>query len=421
VSQHQTLTDSYAKPFSDFEWTYYQQKVATALARLDLYCRRESYKGWDNYDGLKSVLFRNSPLYSSAIARLLWIQLFKRAPINLRPWVGIPKTYNAKGLALFISGLVQLGRISEAEDLLRILKASRCPGYDNVCWGYNFDWQARGTLTPEGVPNTIATVFAAHALLDCYDHTANSEYLTNALSGCDFCLNTLLLYEDRDSLCIGYLPDVRKRVHNANMLAASALARASAITRDSYRLEKSRKAMLYSCRALTSDSSWPYGEAPHQGFIDNFHTGYNLVALARWMHYTDDCRFQQQLNSAYRYFVNTFWLPNGCPKYYDRSLFPIDIHCCAQGIVTCIEAGGGSIDELQRACRIAAWAIDHMQDDTGYFYYQRRRLYTNRIPYMRWSQAWMFYSLACLHAQLERFTAAHPMTTFSARLQRRSV
>ena len=38
-----------------------------------------------------------------------------------------------------------------------------------------------------------------------------------------------------------------------------------------------------------------------------------------------------------------------------------------------------------------------MQDAAGYFHYQIGRCLRNRIPYIRWSQAWMFRALAeCL-------------------------
>ena len=50
------------------------------------------------------------------------------------------------------------------------------------------------------------------------------------------------------------------------------------------------------------------------------------------------------------------------------------------------------------AKKIAQWAIENMQDKEGYFYYQKTKWYTNRISYIRWSQAWMFYGLALLLA-----------------------
>ena len=57
-------------------------------------------------------------------------------------------------------------------------------------------------------------------------------------------------------------------------------------------------------------------------------------------------------------------------------------------------------DDISRpmADKIARWALENMQDKKGYFYYQKTKWYTNRIPYIRWSQAWMFYALAHLLA-----------------------
>lgn len=33
-----------------------------------------------------------------------------------------------------------------------------------------------------------------------------------------------------------------------------------------------------------------------------------------------------------------------------------------------------------------------MQDPKGYFYYQLKKNFNSKIPYMRWAQAWMFYA-----------------------------
>jgi len=46
--------------------------------------------------------------------------------------------------------------------------------------------------------------------------------------------------------------------------------------------------------------------------------------------------------------------------------------------------------------KIAKWTIENMQDEIGYFYYQKWPFLTNKIPYMRWGQAWMMYALATL-------------------------
>jgi hypothetical protein len=369
-----------------------------ALARLSAYVKREDFKGWDVFDGLNSRIFRNSPFYRSRLCRLAWIQLFKRSPINLRPLAAVPKEYNAKGLALFASGLLCLGETSLASDLLQRLKGMRCTGHAGCCWGYNFDWQARAFFVPRGKPNMIVTVFAANAFLDYHEKTGDAEALEVAAAACRFILDSLIVHEDAATLCFGYIPGESARVHNANMLGAALLGRVYAKLQIPEYLARSRKAMNYSLAALDENYSWPYGERSHHRFVDNFHTGFNLVALQEWMAHTGENEWSFALQGAYRYFVETFWLQNGCPKYFNDALYPIDIHCSAQGIVTCLKLqrlDSGSVDLAQR---IAHWAIAHMQDPQGYFHYQRTSVFTSRIPYIRWSQAWMFYALALLAA-----------------------
>jgi hypothetical protein len=154
--------------------------------------------------------------------------------------------------------------------------------------------------------------------------------------------------------------------------------------------------MGYSMDAMTDDAMWPYGERSHHRFMDNFHTGYNLVALKSWMDDTGDASWLNSMERAYRRFLKRFWLEDGCPKYYHDNVYPIDIHCSAQGILTCLALADSHPESLPMARKIATWAIENMQDESGHFYYQKTKHFTNKIPYMRWSQAWMFYALARL-------------------------
>lgn len=343
---------------------------------------------------------------------------------------GISKGHNPKGLALFSSGLLMSGRFNKARILLEIVRKMASSRFSRTCFSYNFDWQARAFFVPQGIPNVVTTVFVANAFLDYVENQIKrlrnsgieglsekdlekkkeeitqskdsneqiflGDCLKIAQGCCEFILHELVLFEDEKTLCFGYIPGEQVRVHNANMLGAALLARVYFQTRNSDYYEKSRKAMAYSVAALNKDYSWPYGELAHHQFIDNFHTGYNLVALKEWMDYTEDNTWQEELEKTYGYFLNTFWLGNGCPKYYHNFLYPIDIHCSAQGIVTCLKLKDYDDRSVPMAKKIAKWAIENMQDKEGYFYYQKTKWYTNKIPYMRWSQAWMFYALAHL-------------------------
>jgi hypothetical protein len=91
--------------------------------------------------------------------------------------------------------------------------------------------------------------------------------------------------------------------------------------------------------------------------------------------------------------MNTFFLKDGRCKYYNNALYPIDIHAPAQFLVT-LHRLGRLEENRTMAEKILAWTIDHMQDKKGYFYFQKKRGFTSKIPYMRWAQAWMFYAMS---------------------------
>ena len=87
--------------------------VRAAFLRLREYCERENFAGWDPYDGLNSRVFRAMPLVGrSAVARLVWIQLFKRSPLNMRRLLFVPKQHNAKAIGLFLHGYCLLHGLS---------------------------------------------------------------------------------------------------------------------------------------------------------------------------------------------------------------------------------------------------------------------------------------------------------------------
>jgi len=78
--------------------------------------------------------------------------------------------------------------------------------------------------------------------------------------------------------------------------------------------------------------------------------------------------------------------------------FPVDIHHQAQGIITLSKLYAMFKEDkyLDSARKIAEWTVENMQDETGFFYYQKWPFLTNKIPYMRWSQAWMILALSSL-------------------------
>jgi hypothetical protein len=96
-----------------------ENRVQESFEELKAFCEAQEFKGYDPYDGLTSRFFRTLPVINkNNLARLIWIQSFKRSPVNLRPLVGISKDYNPKALGLFLSGYVLLYRLDQRNDYL---------------------------------------------------------------------------------------------------------------------------------------------------------------------------------------------------------------------------------------------------------------------------------------------------------------
>lgn len=390
------------------------QDIYASFAALRSWCEAEHFKGWDPYDGLNSKVFQALPFFKkSALCRLVVIQGFKRCPVNLRPLAMVPKEYNAKGIGLFLQGYCNLYKavgqnpslagtlgskdaiLERVDGLAGLLISLQSKGYSGACWGYNFDWQARRLfLFPKFTPTVVATNFCATALMDAYEITGNKRYLDTALSAADFVLKDLHRAECKGGFLFSYSPlKGNDTVFNASLLGSKLLSYCWHYTRNQEYFDAARASVLACCNSQNDDGSWVYGMLPVQSWIDSFHTGYNLDGLIAYEEQTGDKSFHENIEKGFDYYIKNFFEPDGCPKYYDNQKYPIDIHCPGQLLVTLYRLHRyGEYSEL--ADKVLKWTIANMQDRKGYFYYQLKPGISSKIPYMRWSNAFMFNAMS---------------------------
>lgn len=381
------------------------QAEKNAALRLLAYCRENDWAGYDPYDALNSRVFRALPFLNFRLARLVLTQGVKRCPINLRPLLLVPKSPNPKGIALFLSALTRLARsgVAEAPGMIGPMAAkllsSRSPDRPYSCWGYNFDWQQRTDLVPKGSPNIICSSFAGNALLDAHELTPEPAWLGVAASAADFILDVLFWREGASKACFSYTLVGRDEVHNANLLGAAFLCRVARVTGEKRYLEPALDAARYSAGRQHADGSWDYGEAPTQRWIDNFHTGFNLVALRRIRDYTGTTEFDSSIRQGFEFYRSHFFREDGAPRYFHNATYPIDIHSVAQSLITLTEFRDFGEENKSLACAVLGWALANMWDRRSFFYFQKHPHYTVRTSFMRWSQAWMLLALATLWTQ----------------------
>lgn len=394
--------------------------INSSFNKLLKYCEEETFRGWDPYDGLNSVVFNTYlPFKHFSFPRLAWIQLFKRSPINLRSLTGVKKAYNPKAMGLFLSAYcILFKQHGRAEDRKRMqffinkILESQSAGYSGVCWGYNFDWQARAFFQPKGTPTVVASTFIACSLLDAYEITGEKRLLDTARSTCDFVQKDLnRTYDDDGDFAFSYSPEDSTQVFNASLLGSRLLARVYSHTQEPELLEAARKSVHFCCKHQQPDGSWAYGTLPFHQWIDNFHTGYNLECLAEYARFTGDRTFDDYIDKGLIYYLCTFFnSPEGMPAYYSHKLYPIDIHNTSQLIITLSKL---NVFEEKRELvdKVLLWTINNMQDSKGYFYYQKKKHFSSKIPYMRWAQAWMFLGMTVYLEQTQKAAPAAYLQT----------
>ena len=382
-------------------------KIDHNFLLLKRYCEKESFKGYDPFDGLNSKLFKAFPILSTnRFFKLGWIQFFKRSPVNFRQIAGINKEYNPKGLGLFLSAYCNLYRINPStQNLDRIrffidqIKACKLAGYSGACWGYNFDWQSKAFFQPKGTPSVVVTSFVSCAILDAYDIIKDEELLALANSACNFVLKDLKRTYDQDGdFAFSYSPLDSTQVFNASLLGARLLCRTYFYSKDPIFIQESQKVVSFVCKHQQANGAWTYSPLSFHAWIDNFHTGYNLECIYTYQTISGDQSFQNQLAKGLDYYLTTFFEDSGLPRYYNNTKYPVDMHTTAQLLVTLSKMNILNQNK-ELVNKVLFWSINEMFDQKkGYFYYYKEKYFTIKIPYMRWTQAWMFLGLS--HYQL---------------------
>ncbi|MCX5814208.1 MAG: delta-aminolevulinic acid dehydratase [Proteobacteria bacterium] len=375
------------------------QNVREISDKLYSWMSVQEFKGWDPFDAL------NSPLLQGAICINRWagvaaLQLVKRSPINLRHVLLVPKTINAKGIGLVLMALTFRYRLNHQEDdkqrafqLARWLKEHQSKGHSGACWGYPFEWPNRAFYAPKGTPTIVNTSFIADALLDLYELSGDEQWLTLALSSCEFLVKDLKRTDRDGTFCFSYTPIDNSCVHNANLLGASLLARAGNLSGNSDFIDLAMKSAAYSMNSQRPDGSWPYGEATNQAWIDSFHTGYNILALKSIYEYSGDETARESCKKGYKYYLRNFFLPDGTIKFYHNRIEPLDAHAFAHAIICLTEMA----DVFQTPPELVEKVLDRMVElfwsGKGYFYWQIKNGILYKLACMRWVESWALLAL----------------------------
>lgn len=382
-----------------------------SIRKLERWIEDHDYKGYEPFDGLSSPLRRFT--FGSVLGERLLQQLIRQSPINLRPLLGVRPLDSTKGRGYIASGYTKLFELRGLEQYkekaltcLNWLDQNRSPLYRHHSWGNHFEYASRGGRIPRHEPTIVWTSLIGQVYLDAYEVFGKRRHLDIIESIRTWILSLPKERTERGT-CLSYVAYEQSSIHNSNMLGAAFLAGAARLKGDKVGLDEAREAMEYSCSSQLENGAWYYGEDPKYHWVDNFHTGYNLDSLKRYITASGDEQYREKLLTGYRFFRNQFFENSGRPKYYHNRTFPIDIQCASQAIETLAEFSDLDSEALSLACKVATWTIDNMQNHDGHFYY---RIYPSGIkakaPMIHWGQATTYKALASLLLKLNSHQGA---------------
>lgn len=376
--------------------------VKESLKQLQFYIESEKYKGYDPYDTL------NSPIPFHWLGKwgpVLAIQFQKRNPFNIRKLLGIKKEHNPKAMGLFLHAYsIQYQQNKDEETLQKMefffnwLLENRTKGYDEFCWGYNFDWASPAKFLKKSSPTIVVTGFIAKGIFEYYQAIKNPKAVEVLKSIGDFTKNKLAWTKNEKGFCVSYSTEATDCCYNANMLGAELFALLYYLTREVNYKELAQKMTDFTISHQQNDGHWNYSVDSKTGKertqID-FHQGYVLDAI----HYVNKyCGEKEVYTNALKvgaaYYFSKQFNQNGQSIFRVPTAYPVEIHNQSQGIITFSRLSYLSDEYKAFSKVIAEWTMNNMQSRKGYFYYKKYPNYTIKTPFMRWSNAWMYLALS---------------------------
>lgn len=397
-----------------------EELIWNSTKSLYNWVKNENYCGWDIYDALNSELVKKMCMGFS-FPKILITQFNKYSPINFRPILRIEKGMDAKGMALFAQSFAKLYNITNDEmykqDLnkcMNFFKAESVKSsYQYECWSHYFDYTAgdKSILSPR-VPDAITTSNVIKALVDSYFILENDDLKDIAKSAYNFIKKYLLRETDQGISYIMYSPvDEIKIVINASALGLDAISKLLMLFEDDPDMKETASNLCDTIlKTQKEDGSWAYSMYYNgkERIQTDFHQGFILDGLLEYLKFAEADKKDEVLGciqKGIKFYREKQFLEDGrCHFRYPR-FYPTEIHAQAQGIITFSKYSAFDPEFLDFASKIARWTIQNMQDDSGYFYYYKHRFFINKIPHMRWGQAWMMLALST-YLEKQRFVHA---------------
>jgi hypothetical protein len=399
--------------------------VRSAVARyvkwLDEY-GEESHDFQSYYSGpmgrrAKQLYYSHRRLGTLAVLPIVFSEAFVPAARRLfwKPQrIPIGDAHYAMGFA-FLSELPGgEADYQRAVHFLEVLKQTRCPGYDEFCWGYPFHWETINGTIPSGTPLITTVPYVFEAFQQVYRMDGNDEWYQIMHS---IARHAVSDYKDvptspTASTC-SYtpFPEHSLMVVNANAYRAYLLTSAAhEFSNQSYGAIAERN-LNFVLEAQNPDGSWFYARDGKRSFVDHFHTCFVMKALAKIEALTGNRDCTSAIERGVAYYTQNLFEREGIPKPFSRAprltVYRRELYDYAESINLAMLLRG-RFPALDRNLGVSIEDIlSRWQTKEGSFRSRQLYLGWDNTPMHRWASAQLFRSLCLVLSRGAQAEASH--------------
>jgi hypothetical protein len=354
----------------------------------------------------KALYYRKPLLGTMAVSPMVFCEAF----VPSARWLfwkpqrfPIADAHYAMGFGLLARVFQQEKYYRRAVHFLEVLIETRCPGYDNYCWGYPFNWETmRGTIW-QGTPLITTNPYVYEAFKQVYEVDGDEKWREIMRS---IAQHALLDYKDLEtspsaSGC-SYTPSPKDSMNvvNANAYRAFLLTSAAVdFSEDKYRAVAERN-LNFVLEAQNTDGSWYYATDGSRDFVDHFHTCFVMKALAKIEALTGHPGCTRALERGVDYYLKHLFDEKGLPKPFSRrprlTVYRRELYDYAECINLSILLKGRFPKLDENLLIVLREIMTKWQRPDGSFRSRQLLLGWDNTPMHRWAASQLFRSLCLL-------------------------
>lgn len=386
-----------------------QSAISRFIAWLDKH-GEESYDFQTYYSGTfgrwaKRLYYSHRRLGTMAVLPMVFSEAFLPSARRLfwKPQrIPIADAHYAMGFAFLAKMSGDDGYHRRAVHFLEVLEQTRCPGYQEYCWGYPFHWETINGTIPSGTPLITTVPYVFEAFQDVYRVDGNPKWRRIMESIARHALND---YKDvptsgTASTC-SYtpFPEHSLMVVNANAYRSYLLTNIAMEFSDPSYERAAERNLNFVLEAQNPDGSWFYARDGKRSFVDHFHTCFVMKALAKIEALTGNRRCTEAIERGVDYYTRNLFDEDGVPKPFSRAprltVYRRELYDYAECINLAVLLRG----RFPALDRCLAATLDQIltqwQTSSGSFRSRQLYLGWDNTPMHRWASAQLFRSL-CL-------------------------